>query len=211
MKLEERGRPADEVLAELRRRHEGDLPTHGGRTWAYVYDAGWPGLDELLAEAHRTFSAVNGLDPTVFPSIVTMENDLVGTALELLSGPPGAVGTFTSGGTESCMLSVKAARDARPEVERPRMVVPTTVHPAFLKGGKYFGVEPVTVPVDAKTCRADPAATVAAIARLSVAPSSRRVKRRPSNHRDMKPPSSCAEGRSTWVRCPARGGPLRDR
>ena len=163
MKVEEQGRPADEVLAELRRRHEGDLPTHGGRTWAYVYDAGWPGLDELLAEAHRTYSAVNGLDPTVFPSIVGMENDLVAAALELLSGPPGAVGTFTSGGTESCMLSVKAARDARPDAARPRMVVPTTVHPAFLKGAKYFGVEPVPVPVDSGTCRADAAAMAAAI------------------------------------------------
>ncbi|MBI5501073.1 MAG: aspartate aminotransferase family protein [Deltaproteobacteria bacterium] len=163
MRLEERGLPADEVLAELRRRHEGDLPTHGGRTWAYVYDSGWPGLDELLAAAHRTFSAVNGLDPTVFPSIVAMENDLVGAALELLSGPPGAVGTFTSGGTESCMLAVKAARDARPDVARPRMVVPTTVHPAFHKGAKYFGVEAAIVPVDPGTCRADPAAMAAAI------------------------------------------------
>ena len=53
----------------------------------------------------------NGLDPTAFPSISAIENDLVGAALNLHGGGPEAVETVTSGGTESCMLAVLGARE----------------------------------------------------------------------------------------------------
>ena len=91
-----------------------------------------------------------------------MENDLVGFGLGLLDAPQGAVGTVTSGGTESVLLAVQTARDARPEVERPRMVVPSTAHAAFHKAAHYFGVEMVVVPVGADF-RADVTATTAAV------------------------------------------------
>ena len=39
-------------------------------------------------------------------------------------GAPDVVGSVTSGGTESLILAVKAARDARPEIAAPRLVVP---------------------------------------------------------------------------------------
>ena len=113
--------------------------------------------------ARSMYGAVNGLDPTVFTSIVALENEVVGTVLDLVRAPAGGVGTFTSGGTESCMLAVKAARDARPDITRPNLVAPTTVHAAFVKGCEYFGVEMRFVPVDHATFRADPAAMAAAM------------------------------------------------
>ncbi|MCT2586962.1 pyridoxal phosphate-dependent decarboxylase family protein [Actinophytocola gossypii] len=155
--------PADEVLDELRAMRAGDLPTHGGRTLAYVYDSGLSGVDELAADAHALASSANGLDPTAFPSLLRMENEVVATAAALLGGGPSTVGTVTSGGTESCLLAVQAARDARPDLPRPRMVLADTAHAAFHKAAHYFGVEPVTVPVDPSTFRADPAAMTAAI------------------------------------------------
>ena len=85
MSLPSTGIPAAEVLAELRELRAGDLPTHGGRTLAYVYDSGVPGLDELGAAAHAMASSANGLDPTVFPSLLCMENDMVAAAASLLS------------------------------------------------------------------------------------------------------------------------------
>ena len=163
MSLPEHGRTSAEVLDDLTARHSTDLPTHGGRTWAYVYDSGLPDLDPVMDAARSMYGAVNGLDPTVFTSIVALENDVVGTVLDLVQAPTGAVGTFTSGGTESCMLAVKAARDARPGVERPNLVAPTTVHAAFVKGAEYFGLEIRLVQVDQDTFRADPAAMAAAI------------------------------------------------
>ncbi|SFI56397.1 aminotransferase class V-fold PLP-dependent enzyme [Amycolatopsis sacchari] len=146
-----------DVLAELRALRAGDLPTHGGHTLAYVYDSGLAGLDELAASAHALASSANALDPTAFPSLLRLENDLVATAADLLGG---GVGSVTSGGTESCLLAVLAARGDAPE---PNMVLPSTAHAAFHKAAHLFGVRPVVVPVDPVTFRADPAAMAAAI------------------------------------------------
>lgn len=163
MSLPATGLPADQVLDELRALRAGDLPTHGGRTLAYVYDSGLSGLDELAAGAHALASSANGLDPTAFPSLLRMENEIVAAAAALLGGGPSTVGSVTSGGTESCMLAVHAARAARPSVERPRIVLPSTAHAAFHKAAHYFDVEAVSVPVVPGSFVADPAAMAAAI------------------------------------------------
>ena len=98
------------------------------------------------------FADSNGLDPTAFPSLMQMENELVGVAANgSLGAPDGMVGSVTSGGTESILLAVQTARDAHPDVTRPRMVVPSTAHAAFHKAAHYFGVEAVSVDVDPTT------------------------------------------------------------
>jgi sphinganine-1-phosphate aldolase len=146
----------DQVLTELRKLREADLPTHGGRTMAYVYDSGLAELDDLAAKAHALASATNGLDPTAFPSLLRMENEVVATAAKLLNG---GVGQVTSGGTESCMLAVLAARG---DADRPSIVLPVTAHAAFHKAAHYFGVRIIPVPVGADF-RVDPADVRAAI------------------------------------------------
>ncbi|WP_285774665.1 aspartate aminotransferase family protein [Microtetraspora sp. NBRC 13810] len=139
---------------------EGDLPVRGGKVTAYVYDTGRPGVHEAAARAYAEMLEVNCLDPTAFPSIVEMEKQVVGAVADLLGG---GHGVFTSGGTESIMLAVKAARDARPVAGRPRIVLPVTAHPAFHKAAHYLGLDVVPTPVDPETFRADPAAIAAAI------------------------------------------------
>ncbi|MGZ6746085.1 MAG: pyridoxal phosphate-dependent decarboxylase family protein [Nocardioides sp.] len=151
-----------DALARLRAMQAADLPVHGGRTLAYVYDSGLPDVDAVGREAVAAYAGSNGLDPTAFPSLLRMENDLVAFGCDLLDAPAGAAGTVTSGGTESVLLAVQTARDARPEVERPRMVVPETAHAAFHKAAHYFGVELVAVPVG-PDFRADVEATTAAV------------------------------------------------
>lgn len=153
----------DEIRTRLEELRAGDLPTHGGRTLAYVYDSGLADVDALAKEALAAFASTNGLDPTAFPSLLAMERDLVRFTRTLLHGPDSAVGTVTSGGTESVLLAVQSARDAHPDVERPVMVVPSTAHAAFAKAAHYFGVERVAVPVDPATQRADVDATRAAL------------------------------------------------
>ena len=142
-----------DALERLKALQAADLPVHGGRTLAYVYDSGLPDVDRIGREAVAAYAGSNGLDPTAFPSLLRMENDLVGFALGLLDGPDTAVGTVTSGGTESVLLAVQAARDAHPDVTEPRMVLPSTAHAAFHKAAHYFGVEPVLVPVGADFTR----------------------------------------------------------
>ena len=149
-------------LERLRALQGADLPVHGGRTLAYVYDSGDPETDRIAREAVAAYAASNALDPTAFPSLLQMENELVGFACGLLDAPDTAVGTVTSGGTESILLAVQGARDSRPDVTRPRMVLPATAHAAFHKAAHYFGVEAVLVPVG-PDFRADAAAMAAAV------------------------------------------------
>src|SRR5690242_17490669 len=102
--------PAEQVLAEITELRRTDLPTHGGRLFAYVYDSGVDDLEGLAMAAYALGAPVNGLDPTAFPSLLAMENALVGWSAELLGGGPGGVetvvGNVTSGGTESLILAV---------------------------------------------------------------------------------------------------------
>jgi len=157
------GRPGAEILAELGERREHDLALHGGNAWAYVYDSGLAELESLTREAYGQLLSVNGLDPTAFPSTVSLENDVVAAVGDLLGAGPDHAGTFTSGGTESIMLAVKAARDSRPDVEHPKLVKATTGHPAFHKAAHYLGVEIVNVDVDPVEYTAIPEALAAAI------------------------------------------------
>ena len=161
------GRTREDVLATLAEYRADDLAARGGRTFAYVYDAGRPELDALAHEVYASFLDVNGLDPTVFPSLLRMENEVVAVTAAHLGGGPATVGSFTSGGTESIILAVKAARDharaTRTEVTAPEVVLPVTAHAAFQKACHYLGLTPVLVDVDPVTLRADVGATKEAI------------------------------------------------
>ncbi|MFI0239537.1 pyridoxal phosphate-dependent decarboxylase family protein [Streptomyces sp. NPDC016845] len=153
----------DPLLSRLAELRAGDLPVHGGRTMAYVYDSGLDGLEELANAAHAAFAGVNGLDMTAFPSVVTLENDLVRRATTLLGG---GAGTFTSGGTESCLLAVLTARQhARRTrgVHEPELVLPETAHAAFHKAAEVCGLRVVSVPVDPETFRVRAADMAAAV------------------------------------------------
>lgn len=156
------GSTADEVLGLLERLRADDVPTHGGRTLGYVYDSGLAEADEVGRTALAAYGGSNGLDPTAFPSILAMENDLVALVGGQVDAPDGYTGVVTSGGTESILLTVLAARDAA-GLPDPSMVLPTTAHAAFHKAAHYFGVRPVLVDVDPATFRADPDAMAAAV------------------------------------------------
>ncbi len=161
------GVPEDELFATLEKYREHDLDTHGGRTWAYVYDPGRADVERIAKRAYLEYLTENALDPTVFPSLLRMENEVVGMAVDHLRGDESVVGNFTSGGTESCMLAVKTARDwareNRPEIELPEMILPVTAHAAFQKAAHYFDVKPVLVPIDPADWKADVGAIEAAI------------------------------------------------
>lgn len=158
-------RPADDIIAELDEIATADSPWRSDRFFSYIFNAS----DEVVRlghEAHRRFSGANGLDPTVFTSFVRFEHDLVAFCRDLVGGDDQVQGTFTSGGTESILLAVKAARDARrvdlgDELARVNMVLPDSAHAAFHKAGAYFDVEVRQVPARADL-RADPEAMLAA-------------------------------------------------
>lgn len=150
-------RTPEDVLRDLAGLRAADPPTHGGRVLSYVYDPGRPDLDAVAAEAVRLFLPVNGLDPTTFTSVAALESRLVAFARDVLHGDADTVGSITSGGTESCMLAVKSARDLWRAADpsrahaRPTLVLPTTAHPAFHKAAHYLDLDVLAVPVDPAT------------------------------------------------------------
>lgn len=161
------GKPAQEITDRLTSLRRADPPTHGGRVLSYVYDPGIPGLDDLMAEAASAFLPVNGLDPTTFTSVAALERDIVTFAREITGGDSDVVGSVTSGGTESCLLAVKSARDLwraeNTSGSRPVLIAPTTVHPAFHKACAYFDLELVQVEVDPATGSVPPADLIAVV------------------------------------------------
>lgn len=136
----------DEVLARLRSlRAERDAPTKGGRVLSYVYDPGVPELHRLVEESALEVLHLNGLDPFVYGSLAVVEREIGVTMKQLLHGGDDVVSTCTSGGTESVILAVLAAREAHPG--RTRIVAPTTRHPAFAKAAHLLGLTLDVVPV----------------------------------------------------------------
>jgi glutamate/tyrosine decarboxylase-like PLP-dependent enzyme len=152
------GRTTADVLARLDALRTADLPVRGGRTMAYVYDSGLDEAEDLALAAQARAAGVNGLDMTVFPSVVALENEVVARAARLLGGDGRTAGVFTSGGTESCLLAVLTAREharrTRRLGDRAELVLPTTAHAAFHKAAHLFGLDVVEVPVDPVTCEA---------------------------------------------------------
>lgn len=159
MRLPELGMNEAEIQARLSAYRSGDLDVKSGKLFAFVYDAARPDLSGVAGRAMLDFVTENGLDPTSFPSLLRLENDLVGIAAGHLGGDEQVVGSFTSGGTESCMLAVKAARDMararNPGLREPEMLLPVTAHAAFHKAAHYLGVKVVRIPVDPLTFQAD--------------------------------------------------------
>jgi sphinganine-1-phosphate aldolase len=141
-----------------------DADWRHARTAVYVFNAGEDVL-RVAKDAYALYQSENALGPMAFPSLKQMEEEVVGTGLALLHAPAEARGSMTSGGTESILLAVKAARDrARAErgVTDPEMVLPVSAHAAFHKAAHYFGVRMRMIPVDAGW-RADLDAAAAAV------------------------------------------------
>ena len=138
--------PSD-ILSRLTELRAADAPTHGGHVLSYVYDSGLAELDALASDAMKLVQPVNGLDPTTFTSVAVMEGEVVAFARSLLGGDADVVGSVTTGGTESCLLAVKTARDNWTGTGKPRLLAPVTVHAAFQKAAHYFGLELDLVPV----------------------------------------------------------------
>jgi glutamate/tyrosine decarboxylase-like PLP-dependent enzyme len=150
-------------MAELDAMRSGDVRWRDGRAFSLVYYAA-PELHEIAREAYALYMSENGLNTTAFPSLARMQAEVVEIVLGLMHGST-AAGFMTSGGTESILMAVLAARErgrAERNVVAPEMVLPASAHAAFEKAAHYFGVRSVRVPVGGDW-RADVDAMAAAV------------------------------------------------
>jgi len=150
-RLPTRGMDAADLRQRLDDAAAGDADWLGRMAAGTNYPAGDDVLDVAKA-AYLRFFSTNALLPSTFPSLARFERDIIDYAAGLFHGPD-AVGSVTSGGSESILMGVKSARDRarrrHPEVTSPEMVVPVSAHPAFTKAAHYFGLTPVVVPLGA--------------------------------------------------------------
>jgi sphinganine-1-phosphate aldolase len=158
------GRSATDVAADLEGRRVDDVDWRHGRAFSLAYYAG----EDILAvatDAYARFLTDNALNTGAFPSLRALQADVVDIVSGWLHGGDAAAGFMTSGGTESILLAVLAARErgrAERGVGEPNMVLAASAHAAFEKAAHYFGVESRRTPVG-DGWRADPVTMAAAV------------------------------------------------
>ena len=168
--LPSQGRSAAAVLEAMDAAAADDARWHDGKTMSLVFDPG-DEIREFVKKAYGRFFSENALNPSAFPSLRRFENEVVAMSAQLLGGDGEVAGNMTSGGSESILMAVKAARDwaaaEHPVRGTPQVVLPVSAHPAFPKACAYFGLEPVFVPVG-DDYRADPVAMGKAISSRTI-------------------------------------------
>ena len=138
-----KGWSAVDVFEGLEAMRTRDVRWREGRAFSLAYHAGAEAL-AVAEEAYRRFSGENALSTDAFPSLKQIQAEVVAMAGVWLGATPSSAGFMTSGGTESILMAVKAARDrllTERQIRQPNMVMPTSAHAAFAKAGAYFGVE----------------------------------------------------------------------
>jgi sphinganine-1-phosphate aldolase len=164
MGLPANGRSRDDVLTDLAAMRTRDVRWREGYSFTLAYFAG-EDVHDLAEHVFGQWMSENALNTDAFPSLRVIQNDVVGIVTDWLEGGEEAAGFMTTGGTESILLAVKAARErgrAERGISEPNVVLPTSAHAAFEKACYYFGLESRRVPVLADW-RADVDAMAAAI------------------------------------------------
>ena len=131
--LPETGRGWNELAAALEDHRSSDADWKSGRTALFVFNAGEE-VKRVGESAYLAYIAENALGLRAFPSLAAMEREIVAVAHELMHAPPNAAGAFTTGGTDSITMAVKACRDWAAsrgiDTVGAEIVAPETAHPA---------------------------------------------------------------------------------
>lgn len=158
------GEDIETILETLEDMKASDARWREGRTFGMIFDGG-PQVHEVTERAAALYLHENGLSTRNFPSIGKIQADVVAWVNDLAHGPAKAAGFLTSGGTESIMLGVLAAREkARVErgVEKGEIVLSRSAHAAFHKAAHMFDLK-VRMSEVRGDYSADPAAMAADI------------------------------------------------
>lgn len=131
--MKEKALPADEVIAILERTRMRD----------YNYDRFFSTMctrpHPIAVRAHHMFLETNLGDPGLFPGAAGLEEEVVSMLGELL-GCAGAKGYISTGGTESNIQAVRAARNES-GIKNGNIVVPASAHFSFDKIGDLLSLE----------------------------------------------------------------------
>src|SRR4030043_1614206 len=140
----------DSILQSMEQIRQSDQEWKTGKMFGFVFNPGEEAA-KLMEEAFMNFAHLNRLSPTSFPSLRRFENEIVSMCANLLHGNENVVGSVTSGGTESIIMTVLVAREMDKNKGRrgyhPELAIPITAHPVFLKACHYMNITPRIIPV----------------------------------------------------------------
>lgn len=131
-----------------------DVSWRDGRSPLFVFKNDSE-TEEIGRRAFFEYFNENGLGGSrAFHGIGRMEREVLGYGLDLLRAPDTGAGVFTTGGSESILIAVKAARDAyraKPDALQVglNIVMPDTAHAAFDKAAQLMDLEIRRAPVRA--------------------------------------------------------------
>jgi sphinganine-1-phosphate aldolase len=106
-------------------------------------------------KAYAKFISTDALSDVAFPSVGKLRRDLADFTCELLRGPDSSSGTITTGGTESIILAMTAARNwarEKKQIVQPEVILAETAHPAFYKAAQLLDVPVTVISVDENFC-----------------------------------------------------------
>ncbi len=160
--LPEQGVPREQVLEELQTMAtEEDATWESGKCSGTMYCGDHDHYD-LMGEAFGHYAHMNALQRDMCPSATRFEGEIIAMALDLFHADAveggDAVGSVTSGGTESIMSAVLAYREHAAQqrgITSPNFVKPETAHPAFDKACHLFGIELRVAAIDPVTTKVD--------------------------------------------------------
>ncbi len=161
----EKGKPWKEVKEQLARFRSMDTDEVRGRLTVDMH-MGDEDVHRVCIEAYNMFFHRNATLAEYEDGSKIMQHELLRMAVEILNGGEEGRANVTSGGTESIFCAMHAARqwarEHRPEVKEPEIIIPYSGHAAFDKSSHYLDMKLKRIPVR-DDYRADVRAMEAAI------------------------------------------------
>mmetsp|Transcript_41704 Transcript_41704/g.116225 ORF Transcript_41704/g.116225 Transcript_41704/m.116225 type:complete len:552 (-) Transcript_41704:450-2105(-) len=137
------GVPEEELLRIIEHRKELDTQHWTkGKVTGSVYHGGQDHYD-FIGHIFAKWGFCNPLHPIIHPALRQMDSEVVQMVINMYNGGSDCCGAFTTGGTESILMAMKAYRDwgkAEKGISDPNVVICNTAHAAFDKAGKYFNI-----------------------------------------------------------------------
>lgn len=131
--LKDRGLSEEEVMRGLQKMRAKDL------SYDRILSSMCTPPHPIALKAHQQFQETNLGDPGLFPGSFELEQQTVRMMAELL-GRPNAAGYLSTGGTESNIQAIRAARNAH-DFRDGNIVVPKSAHFSFDKIGDLLCLE----------------------------------------------------------------------
>jgi len=94
----------------------------------------------IAKEIHNKYISKNLGDPGLFLGTAELEDELIREIGELF-GNSNIYGTFTTGGSEANLIAMRIARNLRPHIKKPEVVLPCSAHISFDKAADLLNIK----------------------------------------------------------------------